>query len=94
MIRIDRIDVEWPSDWRYGGGWSVINGQVFSSPGIANVAWDTMSNGYDFEFTRQWIFDHYWELLTPNPDQLRRGDNMVAPFYNWRFWGNPYVCPF
>lgn len=59
--------------------------------GMIVRAWDTLANGYDFEFTRNWLDQpQWWYYQRPNPDgpNLRHPNyRMVAPYFNWRFWG-------
>ena len=80
----------WTGDYRYDG---VGGGPI---PGIAITSWDTMANGYSFEFTRNWIRGGFPPYRQPDPDQpgTLSSEIQVAPFYNWRFWGNNNVSPF
>ena len=62
--------------------------------GMIPTVWDTLAEGYDFEFTRQWIQDTCPYARNPPRDVPLIGGSHVAPFYNWRFWGNVNVSPF
>ena len=89
-------DFSWNGDWRYGGGpGSAWRGLIVDT--WATLAAGAPPNGYSFDFTRRWIMDNRSQYMTPRPDDYLKRLNgpssspVVAPFFNWRFWGNPNV---
>lgn len=63
-----------------------------SLPGITTRTWSTLSEGYTFEFARNWIDlnnegRNYTQPKpdTSDPDSIK--STVIAPYYNWRFWG-------
>jgi len=81
-----------PSTDSYVGGGGI--------PGMTVQAWSLMADGRTFAQTRDWIDDpihNTWYYKVPKPDRphpTRPGYYIVAPFYNWRFWGNANVSLF
>jgi hypothetical protein len=76
----------WMGDAGYGGGGVV--------PGMVYQAWELLANRFTFEHARDWLdsFDEFREFYDePMPDRpVPGGDDWmkIAPFFNWRFWGN------
>lgn len=77
-----------PGDPRYVGGTTPPN----AFAGITVDAFGTLVPGttgsQTFEFTRQWIQDHRLTYRTPKPDEPSSRGPLIAPFFNWRFFGN------
>ena len=79
-------DKAWSGDWRYTGE------SEYGRPAFQITVWDTLANGYKFEFVRDFIKTSRSYYLTPRPDadpyRPIGHDADISPFYNWRFWGN------